>query len=184
MKSVNQWFNKHKTKTTSRKRYFRIENYFHNVSKYIINNCIQYGIGKIIIGKNDGWKQNINLGKKNNQHFSSMPFYRLIEKIQYKAEKVGIDVAFIEESYTSKASFLDRDVMPVYDKEVPKPVFSGKRIKRGLYQSANGTLLNADVNGSANIGRKVIQNAEFLSRLDRSLAARPVVVNPLKVLHV
>jgi IS605 OrfB family transposase len=184
LKSINQWFHKHKSKMTSTKRYHRIENYFHHVSRYVIKQCLQYGIGKIIIGKNDGWKQNINLGGQTNQQFCSIPFDRLIEKIKYKADLMGIDVIFTEESYTSQASYLDRDDLPVWSKDRVKPIFSGKRIRRGLYRSKNGTLLNADINGSANIGRKIIQNEEILLRLDRSLAARPVVINPLKACHV
>ena len=92
----------------------------------------------------------------------------------------GIKVIFTEESYTSKASFLDRDAIPAYNKE-NNLKFSGNRVKRGLYSSSNGTLVNADINGASNIGRKVIQNSEFLGRLDRSLAARPLRINPLKI---
>jgi len=178
LKSINQWYNKRPCKTRSRKRYFRIENYFHHVSKLIVFNCLKYGIGKIIIGKNDGWKSGINLGKKTNQAFCSVPTYLLLEKIKYKAQMEGIEVVFTEEAYTSKASFLDRDPLPVYGEA--EPTFSGQRVKRGLYHAGNGRLLNADVNGSANIGRKVIGDSDVIARLDRSLAARPVVVNPLR----
>ena len=137
--------------------------------------CLNNNIGKIIIGKNDGWKQNINLGKKTNQAFCSIPTYLLLEKIKYKAAAEGIEVVFTEESYTSKASFYDHDPLPVYGNVEPE--FSGRRKYRGLYVS-NGFAVNADVNGSLNIGRKVIP--EFLGIGDRSLAARPVVINPLK----
>jgi IS605 OrfB family transposase len=180
IKAINQKFNKHRTKRESRKRYFRIENYFHHVSKFIVNWCQEHKIGTIIIGKNDGWKQRQNHGKRNNQNFQSVPFFKLIQKIEYKAMLAGIKVVFTEEAYTSKASFLDRDAIPTYDKG-NNLEFSGSRVKRGLYRSSDGTLVNADCNGSANIGRKVIQNSEFLGRLDRSLAARPVRINPLKV---
>ena len=134
---------------------------------------MKHGIGRIIVGKNNGWKQNINLGKKTNQAFCSVPTYLLLEKIKYKANIVGIDVTFTEESYTSKASFFDRDPLPQYGEAVPE--FSGKRKHRGLYVSKDGF---AVINGSLNIGRKVIP--EFLGIGDRSLAARPVVINPLK----
>jgi putative transposase len=123
------------------------------------------------------WKQNINLGKKTNQAFCFVPTHLLLEKVKYKATIAGIDVTFTEESYTSKASFYDRDSLPAYEKGVVH-TFSGKRKHRGLYVSKDGFAVNADVNGSMNIGRKVIP--EFFGIGDRSIAAMPVVVNPLK----
>lgn len=177
MKSINQWHNKRPCKSRLRKRYFRIENYFHHVSKFIIDLCLKNKTGKIIIGKSNGWKQNIHLGKKTNQAFCNLPVFLLLEKIKYKAEIAGIEVIFTEESYTSKASFYDNDPLPIYEKDV-KHSFSGKRKHRGLYVCKDGFAVNADVNGSLNIGRKVIP--EFLGIGDRSLAARPIVINPLK----
>ena len=177
IKSINQWFNKHPSKRNSRKRYWRLENYFHHVSKMIVANCVFFGIGKIIIGKNDGWKQEMNMGRKNNQHFQYVPYYGLFEKIKYKAAMEGIEVIFTEEAYTSKASFLDHDPLPKYGEAEPQ--FSGKRIGRGLYRSGN-TTWNADVNGSLNIGRKVIGEALY-GIVNRSVAATPVAVNPLKL---
>lgn len=177
VKSINQWYNKKPCKTRLRKRYWRLENYFHHVSKFIVDLCIKHNIGRIIVGKNDGWKTNINLGKKTNQAFCFVPTNLLLEKIKYKAAIAGIDVTFTEESYTSKASFYDHDPLPVYEKGVVH-TFSGKRKHRGLYVSKDGFAVNADVNGSMNIGRKVI--LEFLGIGDRSLAARPVLINPLK----
>jgi len=176
VKSINQWYNKRPCKTRLRKRYWRLENYFHHVSKLIVDLCLEHKTGRIIIGKNCGWKTGMNLGKKTNQAFCSIPYYLLLEKIRYKAELAGIDVTFTEESYTSQASFFDNDPLPQYG-EV-KPEFSGKRVKRGLYVGKDGFAVNADVNGSLNIGRKVIP--QFSGIGDRSLAARPVVVNPLK----
>jgi IS605 OrfB family transposase len=176
VKSINQWYNKRPCKSRLRKRYFRLENYFHHVSKFIVDLCLSEGIGRIIIGKNDGWKQDINLGKKNNQAFCFVPIYLLLEKIKYKATIAGIDVTFTEEAYTSRASFFDRDPLPEHGEE--KPEFSGRRKYRGLYVSKDGFAVNADVNGSLNIGRKVIP--EFKGIGNRSLAARPVVINPLK----
>lgn len=177
VKSFNQWYNKCPCKSRLRKRYFRLENYFHHVSKMIVSLCLQYGIGRIIIGKNGGWKQGIKLGKKTNQAFCLVPTCLLLEKIKYKAEAEGIEVVFTEEAYTSKASFYDKDPLPIYGCE-DEPEFNGKRKHRGLYITKDGFAINADVNGSLNIGRKVIP--EFLGIGDRSLAARPVVVNPLK----
>ena len=176
LKSINQWYNKNQCKSRSRKRYFRIENYFHHVSKLIIDLCIKNKTGKIIIGRNEGWKQNINLGKKTNQNFCSIPYYLLMEKIKYKAILQGIEVIFTEESYTSKSSFYDCDPLPKYGDDKIK--FSGKRKNRGLYITKDNFALNADVNGSLNIGRKVIP--EFLGIGGRSLVARPITVNPLK----
>ena len=175
LKSINQWYNKRPCKSRLRKRYFRLENYFHHTSKLIIDLCVKYKIGKIIIGKNVGWKQNINLGKKTNQAFCSIPVNLLLEKIKYKAAIVGIEVIFTEESYTSKANFYDND-------SLTKSKFSGKRKHRGLYVTKDNFALNADVNGSLNIGRKVIP--EFLGIRDRSLVARPVMINPLKNITV
>lgn len=173
LKSINQWFNKYPNKRNSRKRYWRIENYFHHVSAMIIKLCIKHRIGKIIIGRNKGWKVEMNIGRINNQNFQYIPFWKLIQKIQYKSQGLGIEVILTEESYTSKSSFIDRD--PLDGSKI-----SGKRIKRGLYETFSGRLLNSDTNGSANIGRKVIQDAEIIGQLDRSLAARPVKVNPLR----
>jgi putative transposase len=180
VKSFNRWYNMNPCKSRARKRYWRIENYFHHVSKMIVQNCVEHGIGKIIIGKNDGWKQEIRMRKRDKQNFQNIPFILLFNKIKYKAAQEGIEVIFTEEAYTSKASYLDRDPLPAWEKGREKPSFSGKRVKRGLYQAKDGKKLNADVNGSANIGRKVIQDEEFLFQLDRSLTVRPVVVNPLR----
>ncbi|WP_293088268.1 IS200/IS605 family accessory protein TnpB-related protein, partial [Okeania sp. SIO3B5] len=124
-------------------------------SRLIIDTLINQKIGTLIIGHNENWKQKINLGKRNNQNFLSVPYNRLIEMLSYKAKIVGIDVILIEESYTSKASFIDNDLIPVYKKgEKNQVTFSGKRVKRGLYRTASIGLINADVNGSLNIMRK------------------------------
>ena len=120
--------------------------------------------------------------KVQKQNFQQIPFFLLLNKIKYKAAQEGIEVVFTEEAYTSKASYLDRDQIPAWEKEQKELEFSGARVKRGLYRSKNGTMLNADVNGSANICRKVIQDEDILLRLDRSLAARPIVINPLRKL--
>jgi IS605 OrfB family transposase len=175
VKSVNQFYNKRKaalqsklgrTGTTKRmermanKRTRRIEHYLHTASRWIIDDLVAHGIGTLVIGKNDGWKQEANMGKRTNQNFCSIPHARFIQMLTYKAELVGITVKVTEESYTSRASFLDRDEMPVYDpNQTAKPTFSGKRIERGLYRAADGTLINADCNGSGNIIRKVAPDA-------------------------
>jgi IS605 OrfB family transposase len=167
LKSINQLFNKRKAKhqaiqafrqirDLTHKRNCRVENYLHTASRRVIDWCLAHGIGTLIIGKNDGWKQQINIGKRNNQQFVNIPHTQLIEMLSYKAALVGIKVVIIEESYTSKASALDNDPLPKYGEPLPK--FSGRRIFRGLYKTATGKLINADTNGSLNIGRKVIPN--------------------------
>ena len=133
----------------------------HKASKKIINYCIDNNIGNIVIGKNKQWKTNINLGRKNNQNFTGIPFNRFINMIQYKAEFFGIKVLVTEESYTSKSSFLDLDILPKFsDESSTKYTFSGSRITRGLYKTKN-IVINADVNGAYNILRKVDFNLFF-----------------------
>jgi putative transposase len=154
VKSTNQFYNKrraelqHKlghTGTTARmermttKRNRRIDHYMHTTSRSIIDLLVQEEIGVLMIGKNDGWKQDIEIGKRNNQNFVQIPHARFISMLTYKAELVGITVLLTEESYTSKASFLDHDPLPVRNpKDETKHSFSGKRIERGLYR-ASGT---------------------------------------------
>lgn len=138
------------------KRNNRVSNYLHTASRRVIDWCLSNAVGRLIIGKNDGWKQDINIGKSNNQQFTQIPHARLIQMLEYKAALVGIKVEVTEEAYTSKASALDGDALPKYGKTTP--VFTGARIKRGLYRSGAGRLINADVNASLNIARKVIPN--------------------------
>ena len=173
LKSINQYYNKrlahykskliNGTKTSKRiqklhlKRKNKIDNYLHKASKYIIKLCKDNEINTVIIGKNDNWKQDVNIGNINNQNFVNIPHSRFIWMNTYKGEIDGINIITKEESYTSKASFIDLDYIPTYgDKDIP--VFSGKRICRGLYKSKQGKIINADVNGSYNILRKAIPN--------------------------
>jgi IS605 OrfB family transposase len=123
------------------------------------------GISTIVVGYNKGWKQEVETGKKNNQKFVSIPYHRFRQKLSYKCELCGITCVFQEESYTSKASSIDMDEIPVYSEDDGvKYTFSGKRVKRGLYKSKDGLLLNADINGSVNILRKYLNecNAKAL----------------------
>jgi putative transposase len=174
VKSVNQYYTKRKaalqkklgkTGTTRRmerltnKRTRRIEQYMHTASKRIIDLLVKEGIGTLVIGKNDAWKQEAHLGKRNNQNFVQIPHAPLIAMLSYKAELVGIRVLITEESYTSKASFLDRDPLPAYNNVKEKYTFSGKRVKRGLYCASKKRLINADINGAYNIIRKVAPDA-------------------------
>ena len=127
----------------------------HKISRSIVDFCIEHNAGTLIIGVNKYWKQYSNIGKKNNQKFVAMPITRLREMITYKATMAGITVIEQEESYTSKADITTRDYMPVYGSG-EKVTFSGKRISRGLYRCSDGTIINADLNGAANIMRKAI----------------------------
>src|SRR5260370_10538263 len=170
LKAMNQWYNKRmaqlqkklgKTGTThqmeqlTNKRNRRINHALHTASKRIIDLLVKEGIGTLIIGKNDGWKQEVEMGKRNNQNFVLIPHARFIDMLTYKAELVGIQVIITEESYTSKASFLDLDPLPVRDPtRTEEPKFSGRRVKRGLYRASGERYLNADINGAYNIIRK------------------------------
>jgi putative transposase len=191
LKSINQYYNKMRAvyqnfvgdKGTSKrilkltyKRNMVVQNYLHHTSRFIINYCLQHNIGNIVIGKNDGWKQRVNLSKATNQKFVSIPFATLISQITYKAEEVGIKVILTEESYTSKVDHLANETMEHHE------TYLGKRIKRGLFRSSSGQLLNADVNGALGILRKVIGN-DFLQDFffEERLLNRGLVVNPLKI---
>lgn len=141
-----------KIDTLTRKRNNKVNDFMHKTAKYIIGYCSEHKIGNIVIGKNVGWKDSINIGKANNQKFVGVTFNRFIDILTYKAEECGIIVSAIAEDYTSKSSFLDLDHLPEYKKGV-KHAFSGSRINRGLYKT--GTIvINADVNGSYNILRR------------------------------
>lgn len=171
LKSINQWHNKENARLQSikdkqgyksrytnrqlkntRKRNNRVNDYMNKTARTIINYCLENDIGNVVCGYNETFQRNSRLGKKNNQTFVNIPFGVLREKIEYLCELHGINFVKQEESYTSKASFFDRDIIPVYNENNPKEYeFSGKRIKRGLYQTKEGKLLNADVNGALNI---------------------------------
>jgi putative transposase len=197
VKSINQFYNKrraelqkahgragstHRMEHLTTKRNRRIEHYMHTASKQVINILVKEGIKTLVVGKNDGWKQGVKMGKQNNQNFVQIPHARLIKMLQYKAELVGIKVILTEESYTSQASFLDHDEMPVYDpKRKEKPRFSGKRIKRGLYRAKDRRLINADVQGSYNIIRKVAPEAFKGVEDGKVEAASSLVVHPRRI---
>lgn len=155
------------------KRNVKVDNYLHNASRFIINHLAANRIGTLVIGKNDNWKQAINLGKQNNQNFVAIPHARFIEMLTYKAQLAGIVVKVIEESYTSKCSFLDNEPC------VKHSEYKGKRIKRGLFRAGDGRLINADVNGSANIVKKAFPNA-FAEGI-QGVVVRPVRVTPYKM---
>ncbi len=195
IKSLNANYNKRKAQLASngkhghirakaRKRYCQISDYFHKVSHWLIQECLRTDTGKIVIGLNPDWKRGVNIGKVNNQKFTAIPHRRLISMTQYKAERYGIEVVVREESYTSKASCLDLDTVPNYaDVKAGKvvPVLSGRRVKRGLYKAANGTVINSDVNGAANILRKEIGDQWLISQLE---VGRGVMDTPVTVQHI
>ena len=140
------------------KRNLRIDQVVHRIANVVVSEAIKHNVGTLILGKNKGWKQNINIGKKNNQNFVQIPFAKIANNIAYKAEKVGISTIFQEESYTSKASFISQDPIPIYDEnDKTKHVFSGKRKYRGLYEDGN-VQIHADINAAFNIMRKNQQN--------------------------
>ena len=142
-------------------------------ARYIADYCIEKDIGSIYIGYNPEFKRSANLGDSNNQNFVQIPFGQFRQQLSFLCCKYGIDYIEQEESYTSKSSVLDRDQLPVYDPmQQFNGKFSGKRIHRGLYRSKNGTIINADVNGSANILRKGKQNLDF-EKLCMGLLASP-----------
>jgi len=161
LKSLNQWYNKRRAElqaalptgvyvsralaelTDYRQR--AIMSYLHTASRAIINSLVGADIQVLVIGKNDGWKQEVQMGTRNNQTFVCIPHAKFIELLTYKAALVGIRVILIQESYTSKCSFLDGEAIGKHEQ------YAGKRIKRGLFRAGNGHLINADVNGSYNI---------------------------------
>lgn len=156
------------------KRNNQVNDYIKKTARYIISQCLENNIGTLIIGHNKGFKHSVNMGKQNNQNFTQIPFGSLREQLQFLCWKYGIVYMEVEESYTSKSSFLDNDILPDYQAEQPYiEEFSGKRIKRGLYQSKNGKILNADVNGAYNILRKGKQNFTC-EELSSGLLASPL----------
>ena len=135
-----------------------IDDYLNKSVNHIIKFAINNDIGTIVLGYNDDFQQNTNMGKVNNQNFVNVPFSKLISKLEHKCSNLGITFLIQEESYTSKASFLDGDDIPTYVKgNNTKYSFSGNRVKRGLYKTKDCIILNADVNGALNIIRKAIQ---------------------------
>jgi putative transposase len=191
LKSLNQHYNKqraqhqsrlsHENRFTSRhldrvttKRNRRVDSYQHTASRRIIDLLVSEGIGMLVIGKNPLWKQEANMGKRNNQQFVQIPHARFIDQLTYKAKLVGIQVIMQEESYTSKASFLDDDPIPTYQaNHAQKPAFSGQRIARSWYRASDGQVIHADINGSLNILRKSNSDLLQLGRGVAGAAVRP-----------
>ena len=192
IKSINQYYNKTKArlqselpkgaKTSKRlkrlslKRANKLDYEMNKISTHIINEAIKNNISKIFIGNNSEWKNGINLGGVNNQNFVNVPHSKLFHQLWYKGLLNGIEVIFTEESYTSKASFFDKDELPIYG-QTDNPTFSGRRVKRGLYQDSKGNLWNADLNGAANIMRKVVTDKAYKGiRKTKELMKQPILV--------
>lgn len=145
------------------KRHRRIEHLFYILSNHILEFCMENNVSKLALGKNKGWKQNYDRGQKSNQNFIQIPYTSLYQKITDKLTKYGIEVIEQEESYTSQASALDLDYIPVYGDDVPENSFSGKRYGENnrLYKTSDGVTINADMNGSLNILRKAFPDVEI-----------------------
>ena len=174
LKSINQWYNKqnsyyqsikdkqninvkqtHKQYCLTNKRNRCVSDYLSKASRLIINYCLNNDIGNIVVGYNETFQKDVTLGKLTNQSFVEIPYGRLRDKLEYLCTLYGINYIKQEESYTSKASFFDRDDIPVYNADNPKDYsFSGTRVKRGLYKTKNNKYLNADINGALNILKK------------------------------
>ena len=177
VKSMNQNFNKERSRllsevtkgsdsthsvkktkqlhTLSRRRETRLRDFFYKTAWYLVRYAKRQQVEVIVAGHNEDQKQNICIGRQNNQNFVSIPFCRFLDILRYTAAKAGIPVVLREESYTSKASLLDLDAIPAYKKgDTINHTFSGKRVRRGLYKTNSGFFINADINGAGNILRK------------------------------
>ncbi|MHB1709122.1 MAG: RNA-guided endonuclease InsQ/TnpB family protein [Thermoplasmataceae archaeon] len=195
LKSINQFFNKEyarlksisdrqigngqltqKEKHLFMKRNRKLRDIMHKLSRSIVDYAISGSIDTIVIGHNNGWKQEADMGKRNNQNFVQIPFNTLIQQIRYKAEEVGIRVVVQEESHTSKCSFLDSESVEHHD------AYVGKRTRRGVFRSADGTLIHADLNAVYNIITKAIPEAfangiEGVGLYPRSLSIRQMITS-------
>ena len=174
LKSINQWFNKENARLQSikdkqhfgrkltnrqkvivRNRNNKVNDYMNKTARKVIDYCINNDIGTLVVGYNETFQRNSNIGKQNNQNFVNIPYGQLRNKLEYLCKLNNIVFIKQEESYTSKSSFWDKDNIPVYNADNPKEYqFSGRRLQRGLYKTASGKIINADVNGALNIMRK------------------------------
>ena len=188
LKSINQHFNKnlahdrsildkqnskykssHRIKDLSNKRTDKINDYLHKASKIVVDRFKKAGVTIFVIGKNDYWKQGSNIGDANNQNFVMIPHSRFISMLQYKCERVGIQVVLTEERYTSLCSSIDNESVEKHEH------YAGKRTSRGMFQSKDGTLINADINAAINILRKVVPNCLQQNGIEG------LVVSPLNI---
>lgn len=184
LKSYNWFWNKNKARLQSElkekflskritkltfDRNNKVNDYLHKASRLLINKALENKVTSIVIGYNQGWKNEINIGKKNNQNFVNIPYEKLIDFIHYKAEENGIRVIMVKEEYTSKCSSLDKEEIRKHE------TYIGNRVKRGLFKTSNRLEINADVNGSLNILRKVIGD-DFINLLNIGCVLQPELV--------
>jgi IS605 OrfB family transposase len=192
LKSVNQGYNKRvaflrsgkangywskRLASLTEKRNRQMRDAVNKAARKVIDHCLKNRIGTVIFGWNKGQKESANMGSKTNQKFVQIPTGRLKERISQLCEQYGLKFIETEESYSSKASFVDNDLLPTFGEKPEGWLPSGKRVKRGLYQTAQGWLINADCNGSANIGRKVA----IMLGLDLSGIGRGELSAPLRL---
>jgi len=176
LKSVNQWYNKqvatikenksqgfwsNKLACLTEKRNRLMRDAVNKAARLVINHCLEHGIGRIVFGWNKGQKNGMNIGAKTAQNFGQIPTAKLKKRISQLWEMYGGEFIETEESYTSQASFLDDDFLPTIGEKPESWKPSGKRVKRGLYQTQHGLFLNADCNGAANILKKVAATLRF-----------------------
>jgi len=164
LKSINQHYNKararlqaqlpaeqftsHRLDRLTDRRNRQVRHFLHHASRQVIDRLVEQGIGTLVIGKNNGWKQQLAIGKRNNQQFVSIPHARFIDMLTYKAQRAGIQAILTEESYTSKCSFLDNEPIQKHTH------YAGKRVKRGLFRAGDGRIINADINGGLTLSEK------------------------------
>ncbi|VEP12822.1 transposase [Hyella patelloides LEGE 07179] len=193
LKSANRYYNKVKARLQSllpenqrtsnriqrltQKRNSKVDYYLHTASRYIVNRLLENKITMLVIGKNDNWKQNVNLGKKTNQKFTSIPHAIFINQLIYKCQLVGIKVVTVNEAYTSKCSFFDLE--PIQK----QTVYLGKRIKRGLFRASNGRVYNCDSNGSLNCIRNAVGDSVFDRQSVKRLVVSPVRTKPYQAMN-
>ena len=194
LKSINQHYNKTKAKLQSKlsnnkhtskrisrltlRRNRKIKDYMHKVSRKIVEYMEANSFNTLFVGKNVGWKDSINLGRINNQNFVSIPYNMLVQMLEYKCKLAGINFVIVNEAYTSKCSFLDREKISKHDS------YAGRRIKRGLFISSSGIIINADVNGSLNIMRLGLEKQNVkLDVVEEILRPenKRFVFNPVKI---
>ena len=171
-KSQNKFSSKELNRLFS-KRGTKLNNEIHKISDFIVKSVLEKKIDYVVIGYNKEWKQNINIGKRNNQNFVQIPFAKILNHLTYKLQLHGIEVHLQEESYTSKCSYFDNEEIKKHE------TYKGNRNKRGLFITSEGIIINADVNGSLNIHRK------FISKAANDVPKEPVgmglVMNPIKI---
>ena len=197
MKSINHHYNKikakvqdkssknkHTSKRISRltlRRNRKIKDYMHKVSKKIVEYMEANSLNTLFVGKNVGWKDRVNLGKINNQNFVFIPYNMLIQMLEYKCKLAGLNIVIVNEAYTSKCSFLDREKISKHNS------YAGRRIRRGLFISSSGILINADINGSLNIMRLGLEKQNVkLDVVEEILRPenKRFVLNPVRLCYI